>query len=692
MPEAGFAGGDEVAVLEGSTFMLSDRRGDVDEGTVAGFYAGDTRFLSRFVLTIDGERPQLLTSNQVDYYTAAFFLTNAERNDLPERSISIQRSRFVGRGLHDDLGLVNHLDRPVQLEVRFDVGADFADLFEVKADDVHKRGSFRREHDDRKDWLLRFLYEHEGFEAATIVSFSQQPSFDRDVATFVVELGPRGTWEMCIEVSPHRGGELDLGPVHGHGALGETEREARQIVEKWRDGVPVLETDWDDLAHSYRRSVVDLAALRLVADVEGNEYSLPAAGLPWFMAIFGRDTLVVSYQSLLVGPSLAEGALRALAALQGNESDDFRDEDPGKILHEIRYGELTVLGETPHRPYYGSVDSTMLFLILLDEHRRLTGDDALARELEPNARAALRWIDEHGDVDGDGYVEYATRSSRGLRNQGWKDSTAAIGFANGKLAEPPIALCEVQAYAYDAKVRMAAIAQEVWDDASLAEKLRTAAAELKERFDRDFWIEERGHHALALDADKRQVDALTSNIGRLLWSGIVGEDRARSIVERLFSDELWSGWGIRTMSSADAGYNPIGYHVGTVWPHDNSLIASGLARYGYREEANRIAVALFEASRFTEHRLPEVFAGYPRADSRFPVRYPTASSPQAWATGAPFLFLRTMLGLDVRNGEPHLDPMLPEAAGRIAFRGVHMLGRTWDVEATTDGGEVRPAG
>jgi glycogen debranching enzyme len=391
----------------------------------------------------------------------------------------------------------------------------------------------------------------------------------------------------------------------------------------------------------------------------------------------------------MFSPDLAEGALSALAALQGSSVDAFTDEEPGRILHEIRFGKLTALGEIPHTPYYGTIDATPLWLILLAEHRRISGDDGLARRLRQPALRALRWIDEYGDRDGDGHVEYATRSTKGLVNQGWKDSGTGIQFADGRIAEPPIALCEVQGYVYDAKTRIAAIAEEVWDDSDLAGRLRAEADDLFERFNRDFWIDERGGYmAVGLDGRKQRIDSMTSNMGHLLWSGIVDPERASVLVERLFSDELFSGWGVRTLSSNDAGFNPIAYHTGSVWPHDNALISAGLARYGFRQEANSVAVGLLQASGFLGDRLAEVFGGYARAESGYPVRCPTASSPQAWASAAPFQWLRVMLGLDVRNGALTVDPAVPREIGALALRGLPALGGWFDVEAEGDRGTV----
>jgi glycogen debranching enzyme len=671
---------DSVNVLQGSAFMLSDLAGDVHDESAAGLFYEDTRYLNRFVLTVNGHSPIVLSAANAEYNAAAFFLTNPEFEGVPAESMSIQRYRSVEENLNEVVLVQSHVNEELDVTVRLSCGTDFADLFEVKALHVVKRGTLSATH-DADGGFLRFEYGHGDFQAATRIHSSEQPEIDGGDFVFNVRLSPRGTWKTRIQVA-FRAGEA-------HQPLILQDREASRVlsawreaayVQKWREEAPKLESDWDLLKLVHEQSVVDLAALRLHANVEGNEFSLPAAGLPWFMAIFGRDTLITAYQSLLVGPELARGALFALAALQGKESNDFKDEEPGKILHEIRFGELTVLGEKPHRPYYGTADATPLFLVLLSEYWRLTGDADTVEALQENARRALHWIDAHGDRDGDGYVEYATRSSQGLENQGWKDSWNGVVFADGRLAAPPVAMCEIQGYAFDAKMRAAELAEQVWKDPEGAQALREQAAQLFERFNEDFWIEERGgYYAVALDGEKRPVDSLTSNIGHLLWSGIVPEDRAATVVGQLFSPAMWTGWGVRTLSSDDVSYNPIGYHIGTVWPHDNSLISAGLYRYGFREEANRIAAAMVEAAATTDFRLPEVFAGYPRTDSRVPVRYPTASSPQAWATAAPFLWLRLMLGIEIADGEVRAQPVVPPRCGALALRGIHARGGRLDV-------------
>jgi glycogen debranching enzyme len=460
----------------------------------------------------------------------------------------------------------------------------------------------------------------------------------------------------------------------------------------WLERIPRLESDAPLLADVFQQSVVDLAALRITGELLGERYVLPAAGLPWFMTLFGRDTLITALQTLWVGPGLARGALHLLGALQGTQVDDFRDEEPGKIMHEVRSGELTLLGAKPHSPYYGTADATPLWLILLSEYWRFTGDDAFVRRRWHNVLAALGWIDRHGDRDGDGYVEYQTRSSEGLGNQCWKDSWDGIQFADGSLPYLPIATVEIQGYVYDAKRRVAELAQRIVGDEPLAERLEREAAALHRSFNEDFWSEERGgYYVVGLDGDKRPIDSMTSNMGHVLWSGIVPSQRAELVARQLMSDTLFSGWGVRTLAVDEHGYNPIGYHVGTIWPHDNAITALGLARYGLRDEANRIALAQLEAAAFTGFRLPEAFAGFERQISRFPVPYPTACSPQAWATGAPFLLLQAMLGLEAREGRLRLEPRVPDEIGRIVVHRLHAFGAEWDVEAIGAEGQIRPS-
>jgi glycogen debranching enzyme len=436
-------------------------------------------------------------------------------------------------------------------------------------------------------------------------------------------------------------------------------------LERWLNDAPRVECDWDPLPATYRRSLVDLAALRF-SPVTAGKRSLPAAGLPWFMTMFGRDSIFTSLQALPFTPELAATTLRELGMRQGTRVDDFRDEDPGRILHEMRYGELTAFEERPHSPYYGCADATALYVVLLDEYELWTGDRKLVRDLEREARAALAWIDEYADLQGNGYVSYKRRNEKtGLENQCWKDSWDSISYRDGRLPGFPRATCELQGYAYDAKVRGARLAREIWKDPDYAAGLEHQAADLKRRFNRDFWVDDDEYFALALDPDGNQVDALGSNNGHLLWSGIVDKSKAKAVVRHLMGPRLFSGWGVRTLAEGEARYNPIGYHVGTVWPFDCSFIAWGLRRYGFKEEAAVIAAGILDAAEFFDGRLPEAFGGYERSETKYPVQYPTACSPQAWSTGAPLLFIRTMLGLEPIGEHLVVDPSLPVGIGRL---------------------------
>ncbi len=654
-----------LTVLDGNTFFVSDAAGDVEPGEDAnGFFHADMRQLSTWRLLVNGRPLHVLTSRTVDYYSASIFATLASVGVGENPPISIRRDRFVARGVHEDLIVQNHSDRAQTLTIEVEYGSDFADLFEVK-DHIPKRGRQRTELGPSR---VTLIYTRDQYRRDTVIEFSEIFSVGPERAQFELHLEPRGSWHTCIDVFPVVDGDLNR-LEHGDRTFGNPKPDMPTSFEQWMAQAPTLETDNDVLRHTYRQSLIDLAALRF-RPLKTLSYSLPAAGLPWFMALFGRDSLITAYQALPFQPHLARTTLEALTAWQAHEVDDFRDAEPGKILHELRLGELTVLGDRPHSPYYGTHDATPLFLILLDEYERWAGDHEFVRSLQPAAMRALEWIERYGDRDGDGYLEYQTRSQEGLANQCWKDSWNSILFADGTVAKGPIATCEIQGYAYDARVRMARLARTVWDDPALADRLETDAAALRERFNRDFWIKARGHYAIALDGQKRQVDAMSSNAGHLLWSGIVTKERAAMTVERLMSPDMFTGWGVRTMSSNDAGYNPIEYHDGSVWPHDTAFVAEGMRRYGYREQASHLALMLIQAAEAFAYRLPEVFAGFAREETGEPVEYPTASRPQAWAAGAPLLALRTALGLDVVGGTLRIEPHLSQGWGRVRLENI----------------------
>jgi glycogen debranching enzyme len=643
-----------LSVLDGSTFVVGDRLGDLrpDGGREHGFFSDDTRFISRWVLCVGDTPLELLGLDQGIHFAARFFLTPRVAPDAAA-PCSVMRRRLVDHVWAEEVSVANHRHETSSVRVVLEVDADFADLFEVKDGAIGARDISCR-HDDR---TLTFAYRRGTYERSVTVASTQPATVGRDGFSYALELAPGEQWSTTFTVAPFAaqpGGTFVR--RRNRGTIDELGRSKRAELDRWLSEAPVIETQNAPLARTYRASLTDLGALRIHPDI-AQDATLPAAGLPWFMALFGRDSILTSFQALPYLPGLAATTLRVLAARQAHERDDFHEQEPGKILHELRFGELTARGERPHSPYFGSADATPLFLVLLDEYHRWTGDSGLVRELEPSARAALDWIEHSGDCDGDGYVEYQCRNATtGLVNQCWKDSWDSIQFADGTLARGPIATCEIQGYVYDAQRRAARLARGVWNDGPLAERLEARSVDLRRRFHQDFWMPERGAHALALDGDKRRVDSLTSNIGHLLWSGILDPDPAAATANRLLGEELYSGWGVRTLATGEAGFNPLGYHTGTVWPHDSSLTVAGLVRYGHRDEATEIATAMLAAAPYFEHRLPEVFAGYPAAVTAVPVAYPTASRPQAWAAGAPLLLLTALLDLQPGHRDTRRTP------------------------------------
>jgi glycogen debranching enzyme len=651
---------DLVQILEGNTFVVSDSRGDIEASATdpTGLFSFDTRFLSRWVLTVNGERLNALSTDDLQYFATRFFLVPGTGTVYVDAKLSVIRSRVVGDGFQEELTILNHADEPVDVQINVAAGSDFADLFEVK-DALAKKGKYYTEIQGSS---LRLGYERDTFHRATTITATEHCRADESGLTFDTTIDPHGSWKVDLRVATSLA-EGAPSPQR-RGATSGQRRMARGL-EKWVGRAPRLRSDWGPLERTYERSIVDLAALRFEArSLPGR--ALPAAGLPWFMTMFGRDSIFTSLQALPFTPELASTTLRALGERQGTRVDDFRDEDPGRILHEMRYGEMTAFEERPHSPYYGAADATALFVVLLDEYERWTGDTKLVRELEFEARAALNWIDSYADLQGNGYVSYRRRNeATGLENQCWKDSWDSISFHDGTLPGFPRATCELQGYAYDAKVRAGRLARVVWRDPALADELERQAADLKHRFNRDFWVEDGEYFAIALDADGRQVDSLSSNNGHLLWSGIVDTSKAKAVVGHLMGERLFCGWGIRTLAEGEGRYNPIGYHVGTVWPFDSSFIAWGLRRYGFNEEAARVAEGILQAARFFDGRLPEAFGGYPREMTKYPVRFPTACSPQAWSTGAPLLLLRTMLGLEPVGNGLLVNPAIPARLGHI---------------------------
>jgi glycogen debranching enzyme len=670
-----------LTILEGSTFCICDDRGDIASET-SGFFAHDTRFLSRLVLRVGGTSPLLLSSGRVEHFQAAFYLRNGTFDGLPRDAISISRERFVSVGMQERVTLRNECVERIELEVALEAEADFADIISVKLHDFSLGDPELAQplpapapatNDDSGQRVS--IVDPRG-DIGTRLTFSKPGRLDGNSMRFPVALEPHEQWDLTVDVVPW----LDEESMAEAGEqLADELETVGDVVSAWTLRVPRVRGGWDNLRRAFDRSIADLAALRM----RTGEFRRPlfAAGMPWFMTVFGRDTAVTSLQTLLLGPEIAVGALEALTELQAREEDATIDAEPGKIVHEVREGRCA---EFWFPRYYGSIDSTPLYLVLLAETWRWTDDASFAQRMREPALLALEWIDRYGDRDGDGFVEYSRMVDSGLANQSWKDSGDSQRFQDGAFAESPIAAVEVQGYVYDAKRGLAEVAREVWRDQGLADRLEREADELRTRFDEAFWVDERGgFYALALDGQKRRVDARASNMGHLLWSGIVPDERVQTVVDQLLSEELWSGWGIRTMASDAAAFNPISYHNGTVWPHDSSLAAWGLARHGYAAEARRIARALIEAAGHFDWSLPEVFAGYARDETPFPIAYPTAARPQAWAAGTPILLVRVLLGIEPDRERQRLvstvTDELPSWLDGLRIEGVRAYGRMWTV-------------
>nr|WP_230416328.1 glycogen debranching N-terminal domain-containing protein [Micromonospora tarapacensis] len=654
-----------VRILDGNVFALSEDNGDMVFGAAnpSGFFAFDTRFLSTWQLVLDGEQLHPLAVHEPSCNEIRFFLVPGHPTHYVDAKVSVIRDRWIsGNAFTERLTLLNHTNEPVDHVLRVDVDSDFAPVFDV----VWPHGSAPRGYREVTENGLRLGYRRDRFHRVADVSTSEPAELDKRGLTFRIRVDRQGKWNTILQVKSLvlRPDGQDIRDRLRH-PQGQIEGQPRHDLSRWLAEAPRLHADWEPLTMTYQRGLVDLAGLRFSPLALPHETTF-AAGLPWSATIIGRDNILTCFQTLPFVPRLAATTLRLLALDQGTVLDDFRDEEPGKILNEFRYGEMAAFEQRPQSPYFGGADVTPLFVVLLDEYERWTGDGALIRDLEDAGRAALNWIDEYGDLRGDGYLWYQPRNEQsGADNHCWKDTPEAICYRDGRLPGLPRATCELQGYAYDAKRRGARLARQFWGDPAYADRLEREAAELKERFNRDFWIDGSEYYALALGPDGDQVDALASNMGHLLWSGIVDGARAGAVAGHLLGPRLFSGWGVRTLATGQVRYNPLGYHLGTVWPFDNSLIALGLSRYGFLQEAGMIAEAVVEAAQHFAGRMPETFAGYERDLTRYPVPFPAANSPQASATGATFLLLRTLLGLEPYGEHLVVHPAIPPRFGRI---------------------------
>ncbi len=686
----------QLTINIGECVLITDTDGAIRQPSERGLFYRDTRLISAWDVTVDDRPWTALNSAATAHYASQVVMVNptlpTDRGEIPQRTISLTVSRMLGLGgMRETLSLRNHGFEPVRLELAIQILCDFADIFDVKSHRIVSRGT------TATSWsadtgALQTIHANDSFRrglSIAPVAGAPVPALRDGALSWIAEIPPQAEWRADLLYSVIDGDrtlEASGAPFAArHGS------EQEQASRAWCGEAMRLRTPWHPLQQLYEQSLEDLASLRL--PIEGTDLHefVPAAGIPWFAALFGRDSLITAIQTVAVYPDFARGALDVLARYQADSFDDTRDMQPGKIPHELRRGELAVLGLVPYRPYYGTADATPLYVILLHQAWTFTGDRGLIDTHLATAERCLRWIDEHGDLDGDGFQEYRRLAPEGAENQGWKDSGNAILDEKGADVAAPKALCELQGYVYDAWRRMAVIYDAIGRPAD-ATRMRDKARAMHERFNAVFWNEALGFYALCLDATKRPVMTVASNAGHLLWSGIVPPDRARRVAARLMADDMWSGWGVRTLSALHPAYNPHDYQLGAIWPHDNGLIALGLKLYGFHAEAARIAKGLIDAAdRFLLHRLPEVFSGIARADTPFPVQYLGASVPQAWASGTVFLLIRGMLGaeIDAEARTLFLDPVLPDWLPELRLEALRVGKLRVDLRVWRENGETR---
>ena len=664
---AGPMGTGTVTLVEGSSFCISLANGDIHPEHPHGLFVQDTRILSKWALTINGLTVEPLAAETKEPYRALFAGRVPRSDGYADSPLIVERLREVGAGIQEQITVRNFSLDPVECMITSTVEADFADLFEVKEARILRAWDECRQAEGGVLTIRAFWQDVQ--KGVTI----QAPGADitPDAITYRASIAARGQWSTTVTAVSGTGGASAPSVVRAEGeGLSPSDRRRREWVAK----IPVLHMGSPSIERTLRRSYDDLGALR-IEDPNHPDRVVVAAGAPWFMTLFGRDSLWASQMALPVDPSLALGTLQTLADRQGTVVDPISEEEPGKILHEVRLDVSSGLSLGGKSTYYGSVDATPLFVDVLGAVSRWGFAKDTIAALLPHADRALDWIRDYGDKDGDGFVEYQRLNDQGLINQGWKDSWDGINFADGRLAEPPIALCEVQAYVYAAYLARAWMAYDA-GDTDLADGLADRAAELKKRFNEEFWLPERGYYAVALDGRKQKVDACASNMGHCLWLGLVDEDKAGQVAEHLMSPEMFSGWGVRTLATDMGAYNPASYHNGSVWPHDNAIIQAGLVRYGFVEEAQRISTALLDAAEYSGGRLPELFCGFSRDQFGEPVPYPTACSPQAWAATSPILLLTSLMRYDahVSRGGVWMDPVLPESYGDLHITNAPMAG------------------
>jgi glycogen debranching enzyme len=686
-----------VTINRGGTFVLSEMDGCIAASTDQGMYSRDTRYVSSYAIFANGEQWVLQNSGTLAYYASRTYLTNpkilTEYNEIEAGTVSLILDRAVSEGIHEDFDIHNYGMQRVRFSLELSLRTDFADIFEVKAKRLVRKGNVSTEWRPETSELIN-AYEHNEFKRWVVTRLTHSgcaAQYSNGRISFLVDLEPRGSWHTCCQHQFLGGETQPKMPRRCVHILRNAKSPIERELSKWREVTTSVTSSNEDVYRLFRQSVDDMAALRLPRMcLEPNEF-IPAAGVPWFVAVFGRDSLIVSLQNLMVYPDFARGALSVLGKWQASEVDDYRDAQPGKILHEMRFGELAERKLIPHTPYYGTADATALYLITLCEAWKWLGDDKLFLQHQEVAEKCLEWIDRYGDLDGDGLQEYQTRSPQGYENMAWKDAGDSVMYPDGTPVRGPKALCELQGYTYDAWLRMAEAFQ-YFGRVEDAARLRRKAEDLRQRFEQLFWCEETGFYAYTLDGEKRQVQTIASNPGHLLWSGIVSRERAARVVARLMEPDMWSGWGIRTLSSENPAYNPYSYQNGSVWPHDNGIIAMGFRNYGFAKEAAMIARDISEAaSYFVFYRLPELYAGTKREPGAFPVQYLGANVPQAWAAGGVFHLLRAILGLnaDAHKKTLYVDAVLPHWLPDITLHDLRVGGSKVTLRFWTDNGVTR---
>ncbi|OZQ67142.1 amylo-alpha-1,6-glucosidase [Paenibacillus sp. VTT E-133280] len=631
-------------IKENDLFLMTDKSGDIPDNDQSGLglYTRDTRFLSRMEIRINNQRPILLSSAADENYISTIRLTNPHMEEdgkliLWRESVEIERTRFIYEGaLYETFKLTSYYPKAIQFDFSVLLDADFTDMFVIRGFQHGKLGSKTGERSAPGERVISYLGADELLRETKVKWDTQESRIsETGEVHFDVELKHQESVEIAFFIAPM---------INGNEPLQHEPKEAmnklRASYASWNASSTSISSDMPLFNKLYHRGVQDLRVL--LTDLGYGQF--PVAGLPWYSVPFGRDSLIAALQMLSSNPQIAKGTLLTMAAYQGQKEDEWRDEQPGKVMHEIRYGELAATNQVPFTPYYGTIDATPLFLLLTAEYYHWTGDLDFVSSLMPHLNAALNWIKEYGDYDKDSFVEYYQKSSKGIANQGWKDSADSVIHSNGDYAEAPIALVEVQGYVYQALTRLAPIFKSLGHEEQ-AEVMEKDAARLRTRFEEDFWMNDEQFYAIALDKDKKRVDSVTSNAGHILMSGIASPERAKAVAARLVAPDLFGGYGIRTMSTAATGYNPMSYHDGSVWPHDNSLCLLGLSQSGFTEEAITVMQGLLNAAdQFEYYRLPELYCGY-SDQLGAPVPYPVACSPQAWAAGTPLTFVQALLGL-----------------------------------------------